>query len=104
MVYASSTELADEFLYAERFEVVDEERPKVEDVVTGEAASLLHEVHFSSEQNRLDGSTKPHWSRPDDKNARPTTCVLLFILLQSGSLVKQLEQRTRLVVRWQSLL
>lgn len=50
VVDGSSTELAVEFLGPQTSQVVDGERPEVQDVVAGEGISFLDNDHLGSQQ------------------------------------------------------
>lgn len=49
MVDGSSTELAIEFLGTQTSQIMDGERPEMQDVVAGEGVSFLNDDHLGSE-------------------------------------------------------
>ena len=57
MVNGSCTEFAEKLLSAESFEVMDEIRPKVKDVVTRKPVSLLDDDSFTTQQCHLDSQS-----------------------------------------------
>ena len=62
MVYGSSTEFPIEFLSSEVPEVMDSERPKVENIIPGEGVSLLNHHNLGSQQGQLYGYTQSTWT------------------------------------------
>lgn len=62
MIYGSCTKLSIKLLGSEATQVLDGERPEMEDVVPGESVSLFHEHHPRSQKTQLDSCTKPAWS------------------------------------------
>ena len=66
VVNGSSTELSVELLGPEAPEVMDGERPEVEDVVPGEGIPLLQQHHSGPQEPQLYCCTQTTWPRPND--------------------------------------
>lgn len=55
MINGSSTEFPKELFGAKVFEIGDEVRPKVKDIVPGEAVAFLHNDHLGPKEGGLYG-------------------------------------------------
>ena len=72
MVNGASTELAEELLGAEVFEVCDEVGPQVQHVVPREPVPLLHDNSPGAQQCCLYGNTQPAYPTPDNDYLKST--------------------------------
>ena len=69
MVDCSSTKLPVELLCAQLPQILDGKGPEMEDVVPGEAPSLLDHHHLCSQEYAVDGHTQADGASPNDEDS-----------------------------------
>jgi hypothetical protein len=80
MIHGSGAELWEENFDSEELEVLDDERPKVEDVVPAEVVSLLDDDGASTQQLRLDRSPETARTTTDNANLNPKINGKMYML------------------------
>lgn len=67
MVYGAGTEFSMELFCAEAPQILNGERPQVEDIVAGERVSLLQQDHLGSQKGKFYSRAQATWSCSDDQ-------------------------------------
>lgn len=91
MVYRSCTEFSIELLGAKSTQVLNGERPKVEDIVAGKSISLLQQYHLGSQKSKLYSRAQPTRACSNNQTLQDNTQKGHLILCFSKNNIKYIR-------------
>lgn len=73
MIYGAGTKFSIELFCAKAPQILNSERPKVEDIVAGESISLLQQHHLGSQKAKFYSRAQATWSCSNDQTLQKHT-------------------------------